>query len=188
MPDFYYVAPVGPFTTKLTPTAFNTFTTKQSVSTLPIPQIPAGVLRAGSIVKIEAEGEYGTTGTPTLVWGLFLGTHDGTDTNAPTITTDIALSSAITTPSGAAAFPWRMEWRGRVTKTGSSGLIVGNGALEQGTSLTAQTSFPIPITQALRTVAINTTIANAVGVSATWGASSVSNTITVYDLSVLILN
>lgn len=188
MPDFYYVAPVGPFAQKLTPTAFASFTTKQSVTTLPLPSIPAGVLRAGSIVKIEAEGEYGTTGTPTLVWGLFLGTHDGTDTNAPTITTDIALSSAITTPSGAAAFDWRLEWRGRVTKTGSSGLIVGNGTLEQGTSLTARSSFPIPITQALRTVAINTTIANAVGVSATYGASSASNTIATYDITVLIMN
>jgi hypothetical protein len=184
--DLYLVEPVGPFAIGAN-VAFSNFTTKQSVTPLPIPSIPAGKLRAGSIVKIEAEGEYSTTGTPTLVWGLFLGTHDGTQT-APTITTDIALSSAITTPSAAAAFDWRLEWRGRVTKTGSSGTIVGNGTLEQGLTLTTRSSFPIPITQALRTVTINTTQANAIGVSATWGTASVSNTITTYDISVLILN
>jgi hypothetical protein len=185
--DFYLTEPVGPFALGV-PVVFASFAAKQSVSPLPIPQIPAGKLRAGSIVKIEAEGEYSTTATPTLVWGLFLGTHDGTSTAAPAISTDIALSSVITTPSGAAAFDWRLEWRGRVTKTGSSGTIVGNGTLEQGITLTTRSSFPVPITQALRTVAINTTIANAIGVSATYSASSASNSITVYDLSVLVLN
>lgn len=184
---YYFTQPVDPFAPSI-PAAFASFTTKQSVSNLPVPQLPAGGLRAGSIIKIEAEGEYSTTGTPTLRWGLFLGTHDGTTTAAPAIVTDIALSSVITTPSGAAAFDWRMEWRGRVYKTGSSGLMVGCGTLEQGTSLTARSSFPIPITQALRTVAINTTIAQAVGVSAEWSASSASNSITVYDMSVLVLN
>lgn len=183
----YLTAPVDPFA-GLAPVAYNTFTTKRDVSPLPVPRIPAGVLRAGSMVKIEAEGEYGTTGTPNLTFGLYLGTHDGTTTTTPTIVTDIALSSVIVTPSGAAAFSWRMEWRGRVTKTGSAGTIVGCGDLEQGITLTTQSTFPIPITQALRTVAINTDTANAIGVSATWGTSSVSNTITTYNLSVLILN
>lgn len=185
--DLYLTEPVGPFAA-LAPVAYNTFTTKRDISPLPIPRIPAGKLRPGSIIKIEADGEYSTTGTPTLTWGLYLGTHDGLTTSTPTITTDIALSSVITTPSGAAAFDWRLEWRGRVTKTGATGSIVGNGTLEQGTSLTARSSFPIPITQALRTVAINTTIDNFIGVSATWGTSSASNTISTYDLSVLILN
>lgn len=184
--DLYLTEPVGPFSVA-SGAAFNTFTTKKDVSPLPIPRIPAGKLRAGSVVKIEAEGEYSTTGTPTLAWGLYLGTHTGEQT-APSITTDIALSSVITTPSGAAAFSWRMEWRGKVTKTGSAGSIIGNGTLEQGITLTTQSSFPIPITQALRTVAINTTIENAIGVSATWGTSSISNSITTYNLTVLILN
>lgn len=185
--DLYLVEPLAPFGL-LAPVAYNTFTTKRDVSPLPIPRIPAGKLRAGSVVRIEASGEYSTTGTPTLVWGLHLGTHDGTTTTTPTIVTDIALSSVITTPSGAAAFDWRLEWRGRVTKTGSAGTIAGCGSLDQGTSLTARSPFPIPITQALRTVAINTTVENAVGVSATWGTSSASNSITCYEISVLVLN
>lgn len=185
--DLYLTEPMGPFAT-LAPVAYNTFTTKRDVSPLPIPRIPAGKLRPGSCIEITADGEYSTTGTPNLTWGFYLGSHDGLTTSTPTVTTDIALSSVITTPSGAAAFPWRMNWRGRVTKTGSSGSMVGSGTLEQGTSLTAQSNFPIPITQALRTVAINTAQDNFIGVSATWSASSASNSITTYYLNVLILN
>jgi len=183
----YIVNCVPPFAPDVS-TAYASFTTKQDCSPRPVPRILPGMLDVGSIIKVEAEGEYSTTGTPNLTWGLYLGTHDGTTGTAPTIVTDIALSSVIVTPSGAAAFHWRMEWRGKVTKIGSSGSITGTGNLEQGTSLTAETTFPIPITAALRTFAINTTVENAIGVSATYGTSSSSNTFKTYDLTVLILN
>lgn len=182
--NIFLIDPVPPFAPDKS-TAFASFTTKQDCSPRPIPVIPANRLRVGSMIKIEAEGEYSTTGTPTLAWGLYLGTHDGTTGTAPTISTDIALSSAITTPSAAAAFHWRMEWRGKVTKTGSSGSMIGTGDLEQGITLTTESTFPIPITAALRTVAINTTIDNAIGVSATYGTSSASNTFTTYSITVL---
>jgi hypothetical protein len=100
----------------------------------------------------------------------------------------LAESSAITTPSGAAAFHWRLEYRGLVTAFGTSGSITGTGSLEYGTSLTAITSVPIPITLALRTVTINTTIANGVGVVATWGASSASNIIITYNCTTILQN
>lgn len=168
--------------------AFASFTTKKDVSPLPIPRIPAGRLELGSIIEIEAEGEYSTTGTPNGTWGLYLGTYDDASGSTPTITTDIALSSVIVTPSAAAAFPWRMRWRGKVNKTGSSGTVIGTGELIQGTSLTAQSTFPIPITLALRTVAINTTIDNRIGVSFTWGTSSASNSVTTYIVTADVVN
>jgi hypothetical protein len=167
--------------------AVTTFTTKQDVSPLPVPIIPPGLLKAGDILEIDAEGEYSCTATPTLAWGLYLGTSVGDTTTRPTIGTDVALSSVITLPSGAAAFDWRMRWRGKVTKTGSSGSMIGTGTLEQGLTLTTRSTFPIPITAALRTVAINTLNANAVGVSGTFSASSSSNSITVYGVTVAIL-
>jgi hypothetical protein len=180
--DIYLCEPVGPFQTAVG-AAFNTFTTKQNVSPVPIPVIPAGKLRLGSKILIRANGEYSTTGTPTLAWGLWFGTR------ALSISGDIALSSVITTPSGAAAFPWMMEWEGVCTAVGTAGALNGQGSLVQGTSLTATATFPIPITQALRSVAsFDTTIERAIGVSATWGASSASNSITVNNLTVLLLN
>lgn len=162
--------------------AFATFTTKKSVDPVPIPVLAGGRLTRGRKLYMSARGEYSTTGTPTLAWGFWFGNR------ALTITGDIALSSVITTPSGAAAFPWIMEWQGVCTAEGTAGTLIGQGHLIQGTSLTATSTFPIPITQALRTVTIDTTIERAFGVSATWGTSSGSNSITVNDLRVMLLN
>lgn len=180
--DIYLTEPIGPFPTA-GGAAFATFTSKKSVDPLPIPVIPAGKLRLGSKLLIRANGEYSTTGTPNLTWGFWFGNR------ALAITGDIALSSVIATPSGAAALPWMMEWEGICNTVGASGTLLGQGTLVQGTSLTATSTFPIPITAALRTVSsFDTTIERAVGVSATWGTSSASNSITVYNLAVVIRN
>lgn len=180
--DFHYTAPIGPYH-DASGSAFNTFTTKKSVDPLPVPVIPARTLFRGSQISLRANGEYSTTGTPTLTWGFWFGTA------TLTITGDIALSSVITTPSGSAAFPWILYWEGICNLTGTAGTLLGQGYLMQGTSLTAMSLFPIPITQALRTVSsFDTTIDRAIGVSATWGTSSASNSITVNNLRVGIRN
>lgn len=180
--DYYLVTPLGPF-----PTAaganFASFTTKQDVSPQPLPMMPAYLPRLGTKLWIKANGEFSTTGTPNLTLGFYIGTI------AAAITTDIALSSVITTGSGAAAWPWEMEWQGTVAGTlGTTATIIGSGELKLGTSLTAWTSVPIPITQALRTVTWDTTIARAIGVSATWSASSASNIVKTNNLVALLQN
>ena len=185
MGDFYASTPVGPFNTAIG-SKFNTFTSRQFVDALPVPVILPFQLRPGTRLKIEAEGTYDTTGTPTLVWGLALGTVGATGALATPVV--LAESSAITTPSGAADFDWRMEYRGLVTAVGTAGSITGTGTLEQGTSLTARTSLPIPITNALRTVAIDTTVSRGVGVVATFGTSNAANQIRVYNCTVILQN
>jgi hypothetical protein len=42
--------------------------------------------------------------------------------------------------------------------------------------------IPMPTTQALRTVTVDTTANRAIGVGAAWGTSSASNSITTYNL------
>lgn len=179
--DFYVANPVGPFPTAAG-ASFGTFTAKQDVSPQPLPVVQAGQLRPGSKLWIKAVGEFSTTGTPTLALGFYIGTAGAA------ITTDIALSSVITTGSGAAAWSWDLEWTGVCTAVGTAGTVVGSGILQLGTSLTAIAASPIPITQALRTVTWDTTIARAIGVSATWGTSSASNTVKTNALSVMLLN
>jgi len=181
MGDFYMTTPVGPFPTAVG-ASFGTFTTRQDVSPQPLPVVQGYQLRLGSKIKIEAEGEFSTTGTPTLVLGFYIGTAAGA------ITTVIAESAAITTASAAAALPWRLEYRGIVTTLGVSGACVGMGDLELGTTLTAFSDNAIPATQALRTIVWDTTIARAIGVCATWGASSASNTVKTINHSVALLN
>lgn len=183
--DAYYATPVGPFATAIGAN-FNTFTTRQFVDPLPTPIIPANTLRPGSRIKIEAEGEFSTTGTPTLALGVAFGIPGATGSLGTAVV--LAESAAITTGSAAASWPWRLEYRGIVTATGTAGSITGHGDLELGTSLTAYSTSPIPVTLALRTVAIDTTIMRGVGVVATWGTSNVANNVRVYQLTCLLLN
>ena len=181
--DIYLCEPVGPFA-QAASAAFNTFTTKQNVTTLGnVPVLPAGKLRAGSKLHLRAAGNFSTTGTPTLSLGFWLGTR------ALAMTLDIAISSAITTGSAAAAWPWIMEWDGICTKADVSGTLLGQGKLYLGTALTTFAApVPIPITQALRTIAIDTTIERAIGVSAAFSASSASNQVQVDDCRAILLN
>jgi hypothetical protein len=180
---FFLAEPVDPFATAVS-AAFNTFTTKQNVVTSGnVPVIKAATLVPGSKLSVRAAGNFSTTGTPTLSLGFWIGTR------ALAMTIDLAISSAITTGSGAAAWPWVMEWDGLVTAAGVSGSLIGQGKLYLGTALTTFGSpAPIPITQALRTVAIDTTIERAIGVSAAFSASSASNQVQVDDHRVMILN
>lgn len=181
--DFYIPDPVGPFAQAVS-APFNTFTTKQNVTTLGnVPVILADRLRAGSKLHVAARGNFSTTGTPTLSLGFWLGTR------ALAMTIDLAISSLITTGSGAAAWPWLMEWDGICTKADVAGSLIGQGKLYLGTALTTFASpVPIPITAALRTVAVDTTIDRAIGVSAAFSASSASNQVQVDSADVLILN
>jgi hypothetical protein len=182
MPDQYWVAPLTQFPTAVG-ASFGTFTTFQDVSPTPLPIVYGYQLRVGAKLELEAEGEFSTTGTPTLQIGFIYGATAGAAGG-----TTLAASSAITTGSAAAAWPFHVKWRGIVTAVGSSGTVVGSGVLDLGTALTTQSTTPLPITQAARTVTINTTTTNLLGVGAAWGTSSASNTVKVLNFSALLLN
>jgi hypothetical protein len=181
--DFYLVEPVPPFHTAVG-TAQNTFTTKKDVSPQPLPVIPAGKLRIGTKLYVRAHFEYSSLTGASLTIGLWFGTR------AAAITGDIALGSAFTTGTTPAAWPGWMEWSGFCTAIGTAGALHGQGQYQFGSSLTAfNAEAPFPVTAALRTVSsFDTTIERAIGVSATWGASSASNSITVNELRVKIIN
>jgi len=184
--DLYLTTPVGPFADALG-VAVNTFTTNQDAgSPIPCPIIAPNQLRIGSRIKIEAEGEFSTTATPTLALGFYVGLP-GTGGKPAALTTILAASTAITTAT-ATAFPWRMEYRGFITTVGTAGQIIGQGDLELGTSLVAFSANAIPATLALRTVALDTTLARCVGVCAAYSASSASNAVRVYNLTVQLHN
>lgn len=144
------------------------------ISPLPANVIPANMLEKGCELILEASGFFSTTATPTLLLGFYLGGVAGVA---------LAASPAITTGT-ATAWAWRMRYKGRIRGIGTAGSIVGYGALELCTSLTALTTTPIPTVAASRTVAIDTTAAKAVTVGAQWGTNSASNTITCDEILV----
>ena len=160
--------------------AFNTFTTFQDVSPVPQLVLPQQMMDAGLELFLYANGEFSTTGTPTLSIGFWF---NGAAGAAPT--SILAQTTTTTTGSGAAAWPWEAWWRGRLRSIGSSGSFKGVGGINLGTSLIAAGLIPMPTTQALRTVTVDTTANRAVGVGAAWGTSSASNSITCYTLSAL---
>jgi hypothetical protein len=163
--------------------SFNTFTTFQDVSPVPQLVLPQQQMDAGLELFLWADGEFSTTGTPTLSIGFWF---NGAAGAAPT--SILAQSSVITTGSGAAAWPWTAWWRGRLRAIGSSASFKGQGHLILGTSLIAESMTPIPVTQALRTVTVDTTANRAVGVGAAWGTSNASNNIICYNLSALAIS
>lgn len=169
-------------------TAKNTFTSYQDVAGVAsnpasLPWSYANELKIGTKVIIEASGEFSTTGTPTLQIGAIYGATAGAAGGVA-----IAQSAQITTGSGAAAWMWHYRFQGIITAVGSSGILYGAGVLDLGTSLTAMASSPCPVTAAARSATIDTTLAKAWGLGATWGTSSASNSITVDAFNVMLLN
>lgn len=173
MADQYWATPLPPFHPAIG-ASFGTFTTLQDVSPTPRPMIFGGQLRIQSKIHCVASGYFSTTATPTLQLTFYYGTT----------AVALAASGAITTGT-ATLWPWIMEYWGTVVAVGATGSIVGQGYLKLGTSLTAFADSAIPVTDAARTVAIDTTINKEIGVGAAYSASSASNLVRVNDLRAL---
>lgn len=169
--------PWGPLVTASAQLA--TFTTLADVPLVPQITLPANILDIGTLIRISAEGNWSSTGTPTFQWGFYYGGVAGVA---------LAAGPAATTASGAASNPWMMEYWGRVRTLGTSGSIVGQGIQRNPTSLTAWSIIPVPVTAAARTVTIDTTTAKTITVGAACSASSGSNIFVVDNLMVEILN
>lgn len=174
----YWTVPIGPFLTA-DGTALANSTTLTDITPAPQITIAANLLEAGVELEIKAFGNFSTTGTPTLLLGIYYGGVAGTA---------LAASSAVTTGSGAASWPWYLHYNCVVRSTGSSGSINGQGFYQLGTSLTAFSTRAIPETLAARTVTVDTTAGKAITIGAQWGTASASNTITCNDISVCLVN
>src|SRR6266702_1535262 len=178
----YYWASVPPFK-DASGAAFNTFTTFQQIypsTTMPCPVIPANLLETGSEIKLTADGEFSTTGTPTLGLGFIYG--------AATPLTTLAVGTPLLTITGATSWPWHAEGVWRVREPGSAGTLQGAGWWMIGISLTTfSAQQAMPATSALRTITFDTTANNAFAPGAVWGTSSVSNTIKVDRFTVTVV-
>lgn len=170
--------PIPPFlTADGTPLANST--TLTDITPSPQVTLPANLMQPGTEFEIKAFGNFSTTGTPTLLLGVYYGGVAGTA---------LAASSAVTTGSAAASWPWFIHYNFICRAVGTSGSVNGQGIYFLGTSLTAFSTRPIPETLAARTVTIDTTVAKAITIGAQWGTASSSNTITCNDISVVQVN
>lgn len=180
--DYYLTTPVPPFNTAIGAN-FNTFTTLKDVSPTPLPNIFGNQLRPGSNLTVDANGEFSTTGTPTLQFAVIYGAVAGAAGGV-----NLSASGAITTGSAAAAWPWYLFYDGCVVSVGTAGSIVGQGILYLGTSLTAFALSAMPVTAAARTVAIDTTVSKLIGIGAAWSVSNAANNVRVYNVAAVLVN
>jgi hypothetical protein len=158
--------------------AFASSTTLTDISPNPQLGLSAGYGLKGLTLRLRASGIFSTTGTPTLKLGFYWGGVAGVS---------LGVSPATTTGSGAASWPWLMEWWGTIRSIGSSGQTMGMGFILLGTSLSAfAAAVPlVPTSGSANAVSTtNTTVAQNVTVGAQWGTSSASNTITLQNYTV----
>jgi len=127
--------------------------------------IPAGDVVAGSAWLLKAGGVYSDTGTPTLAFGLRLGGAAGTS---------IATIAATTLGSGVSNLSWAAEL---VLVFYDTTHAVGHMLVDLGTSNSTNATTRLTSTSGNAGVAVTTATAKHLSLTATWGASSSSNTI-----------
>jgi hypothetical protein len=128
--------------------------------------IPVNYLKPGTCIRTEAFGNFSTTLTPTLVFGVYLGT------------TPLAVNVALTTPTGAGNLPWHMRILTivRSAVVPSAVVTISQGELWYGTTLTAVTQLPIPGT-VLAAVNVDNSVAAEWSVQATYSVSNAANAV-----------
>lgn len=131
--------------------------------------LPADSLEVGKTVRIVVRGFLSNTGTPNLTIRAKLGG------------TEVVGTGAIVTASGVSNVGFVATFDITLRTTGGSGTVVAAGAFEynNGTIVNAVKTT---------TTTIDTTGSLAIDVTAEWGTSSASNTITCQIATIEILN
>ena len=153
-------------------TAYASSSAATDVSPAPQVVIPANYLSVGQRLRITAYGIFSTTGTPTLLAGVYFGGVAGTL---------LAATAANATGNNAASWPWKIALDIYVRSVGSAGSVWCNGQFDLGSSLTAYTGYALPSSQTQPISSLNMTQSNILTVGMTWGTSSSSNTLTCED-------
>lgn len=157
-----------------------------------LPIIPANhFLQAGTAgrgISILARGTFGTTSTPTLIFQVRLGETAG----AAFLTgTSVGISSAITTASGVSNKYWELRLDLICTVQGqgtNKATIAGAGYVMSPSGFGTPFIYPLEPTTpdtATWTATFNAGVTQYINLSATWSASSSSNTITCKTLQVV---
>lgn len=137
--------------------------------------IAALTMKAGQVYEVEFGGVMGTTATPTIVWTARYGTNN----SAPPTGTTFGASPTVTLGTFTAQpFYGKFVMGCRLVGVAASGATVtGNGFVCMPAAAAATVVPQTPFGGAILTTADHT-IAQGIGVSIIWGASSASNTLT----------
>lgn len=135
--------------------------------------LSSSLWKVGGIFRLTASGVYSTTGTPTLTFRVKLGS------------TNVVVFTAKTGINNASNQSWLIEADIVCRTTGSSGTIMGYGRIHINTSAGVDTSEVVINSS---TTSINTTANQILQISLTWSAASTSNTATMKNYILGLLN
>jgi hypothetical protein len=131
--------------------------------------LPAGLLAAGSVIRITMTGHYSTTGTPTFTLAVNLGG------------TELATTGAKSLETAASNIGWKLEFEIVCRTTGATGTVVASGIAR----FRLDGDFGMVKTTA---VTVDTTGTLAITAPGTWGPADASNSITTQTAVVEHLN
>lgn len=137
--------------------------------------IPANYLKPGTTIRTEAFGSFtNASTTPTLVLGTYYA--------AVALAVNVALTE---TSVASVQLPWHFRTITHVRSAAvpTAVVVITQGELWYGTSLTATTQIPVPGI-ALATVNIDNSAAAEWSVQATLGTSAAGNTVTLHGLTI----
>lgn len=144
---------------------------------LPPIQLPGVRLRVHAHLEMTS-----TSATPTLTMGIYLGGVGGTIGSA----TVLGITPANALSASASSWPIKLFWEGTFRNLGTAVTMHGCGEQLYGSSLTAWTTSPFPVTLAGRTTAatINTEQSNQLDIGITLSSTTGSPSIVVTELHV----
>lgn len=143
----------------------------------------------GKTLLVKAFGVLGTTATPTFTMGVSANTTQGTYNSSGVF----AVTASTTLSSGVTTVPWALEVLITCTATGSSGSFLADGMLTIYNAVTTATAWngarcSSSTANPNTGLTLSTEVAYYVELFASFGASSASNLVNVYNVAVLGLN
>jgi hypothetical protein len=169
--------------------AYNTSVAATCISprgnTTPLPYLPPGFFSAAygqnRKLRIVARGTISNTATPTLILAAYFAT---TDTATPG--TMVAATGTATTATGLSTAIWEFDATITCGAPGPVPNLYAMGRLEINPTTAVGGTYGVGASTAV--TSLSTEAAYYVQIVATWGTSSASNTMTMYDTEVWGLN
>lgn len=164
-------------------TADGTAVASTASETIAVPNvtIPANYMQDGRTLRITAFGELSTTATPTIIFGLRWGGVGGTL---------LAACDAITCTNNSSKLMWKVQIYVTTRTNGSSGTLFTTGevVVDLTTSTETHQIFGVAGNDTPVATTVDLTADTALAFTATWSASSASNTLTCHNYYIESLN
>jgi hypothetical protein len=162
-------------------TASGTAVANLSAETIVFPNvtIPANYLQDGRSLRVRAQGELSTTGTPTIIFRIRWGGVAGTL---------IALSPTFTCANNSSHQLWDLDCVIQVRSNGSSGTVVAIGECTVNGATVPCQIFCVGGGTTPAATTVDLTADTAFSLTAQWSAQSASNTLTGMNYTIEALN